>query len=142
MKTLAILFLSLLFPTLVYANWVAETSLLTPRDSFIGGVIDGKIYAFGGNGDPGGIDLKSTEVFDPATQSWSFLASNEHNGGFGVEELTGAVVNGKLYVFGGYSGPSGVFNFVEEYDPATDTWTSKAPMPTTRSLATAAVYNG
>jgi len=50
-----------MWPTLVFANWVAETPLSTPRDQFTGGVINGKIYVFGGNGDPNGINLKSTE---------------------------------------------------------------------------------
>ena len=36
-----------------------------------------------------------------------------------------AVVNGKIYVIGGNS------NF--EYNPDTDTWTTKKPMPTPRS---------
>lgn len=144
-KVSVFLLLLILFPTLVSANWVAESPLSTPRDQFTGGVINGKIYVFGGNGDPNGVNLKSTEMFDPATQSWTYQATNENNNGFGVEELTGAVVNGKLYVFGAYGEgypPYGVFNFVEEYDPITNTWTSKASMPTTRSGETAAVYNG
>ena len=144
-KVSAFLFLLILFPTLVFANWVAETPLSTPRDQFTGGVINGKIYVFGGNGNPNGVNLKSTEMFDPATQSWTYQANNENNNGFGVEELTGTVVNGKLYVFGAYGEgypPYGVFNFVEEYDPITNTWTSKASMPTTRTGGAAAVYNG
>ncbi len=44
-----------------------------------------------------------------------------------------AVVNGKIYVIGGYEIPQNVStNIVEEYNPATDTWTTKTPMPTTR----------
>jgi hypothetical protein len=45
---------------------------------------------------------------------------------------TCAVVGDKIYVIGGYSyGPSstGAVNVNEVYDPATDTWTTKAPMP-------------
>jgi N-acetylneuraminic acid mutarotase len=123
----------------VFANWLAETPLNTPRDQFTGGVIDGKIYVFGGNGDPNGINLKSTEMFDPATRLWTYRADNEHNNGNGVEELTGAVVNGKLYVFSEVGGGN---SFVEEYDPISNTWTSKAPMPTPRSNAATVVYNG
>lgn len=140
----ALLMISVAVPEADSSSWYSGTPLLTARDQFTGGIINGKIYVFGGNGDPNGFNLKSTEVFDPATNQWSYVANNEHNGGNGVEELTGAVVNNKLYVFGGYGGgnPYGVFNFVEEYNPATNTWTSKAPMPTTRSSATAVAYNG
>ena len=115
-------FLTFVLPTVGYSqnhSWEAATSLSTPRDQFTGGVIDGNIYVFGGNGLPDGRNLKSTEVFDPETQIWTYLADNENNNGQGVEELSGAVVDGKLYVFGAYGGgdPYGVFNFVEQYDP-------------------------
>ena len=48
---------------------------------------------------------------------------------------TGAILNGRLYVFGGEgneSQPSGVFANVEVYDPVTDTWQVLPPMPTPR----------
>jgi N-acetylneuraminic acid mutarotase len=41
--------------------------------------------------------------------------------------LTAAAVNGVLYAIGGT-----FFNTNEAFDPATNTWTTKAPMPTTR----------
>ena len=45
----------------------------------------------------------------------------------------GATVNGKIYAIGGYLGPSfGYENNVEEYDPATDTWTNKYPLPSSQ----------
>ncbi|MHC4204132.1 MAG: kelch repeat-containing protein [Planctomycetota bacterium] len=48
-----------------------------------------------------------------------------------------AVVNGKIYVIGGLTSETSFLNgkpisAVEEYDPATDTWTRKADMPETR----------
>jgi hypothetical protein len=64
-----------------------------------------------------------------------------------------AVVNGKIYAIGGStrsggggtrSGPlpytGGVVGTNEEYDPAADTWTFKAPMPTSRVGFATAVY--
>ncbi len=123
--------------------WQSGPSLLTARDQFAGGVLDGKLIVFGGNGNPSGENLKSMEMFDPAVGSWAYKADNDHNGGEGVEELSGAVVNGKFYVVGAWGGgtPYGVFNFVEEYDPTRNIWTSRAPMPTARSAATAVAYN-
>jgi N-acetylneuraminic acid mutarotase len=50
-----------------------------------------------------------------------------------------AVVNGKIYAIGG-AGKGGFRAFNEEYDPATDTWTFKASMPTPRSSFGIAVY--
>ena len=129
-------------------NWKAEPPMFTGRDQFTGGVINGKIYVFGGNGNPDQVNLASTEVYDPATSQWTQLADNNHNNnGDGVEELTSAVVNGKLYVFGAYGGigPSGNYgdiNFNEMYNPATNTWTTLAHKPTLVSGAPATVYNG
>jgi hypothetical protein len=46
--------------------------------------------------------------------------------------LTSSVVNGIIYVIGGYNGAYLSTN--EAYDPATNTWTTKASMPTARSV--------
>ena len=51
------------------------------------------------------------------------------------------VVNGLLYAVGG-SNSSGFLATVEAYDPATNTWTSKASVPTRRSGVGVAVING
>ncbi|HEW78701.1 MAG TPA: hypothetical protein ENH34_01860 [Phycisphaerales bacterium] len=125
-------------------QWQPEPSMFTARDQFTGGVIDGKIYVFGGNGNPDQVNLKSTEVFDP-NGDWAQLAENNHNDGWGVEELTSAVVDSNLYVFGAWGGIGpggyyGVFNFNEEYDPNTDTWTTLAQKPTTVSGTPSTVY--
>lgn len=48
------------------------------------------------------------------------------------------VIDGKIYVIGG----SGGVTKVEMYDPATDTWTQKADMPTKRYHLSTAVVDG
>jgi len=54
-----------------------------------------------------------------------------------------AVVNGKIYAIGGGSGTTVWVTAVEEYDPATDTWTTKTPMPEPLgSIGDAAVVGG
>ena len=54
-----------------------------------------------------------------------------------------AVANGKLYVFGGYGANSSVFlDEVFEYDPGTNAWTTKTPMPTARWGMVAVEFNG
>jgi len=65
---------------------------------------------------------------------------NQTRGSFGV-----AVVNDKIYAIGGWGGQRGLaageqVNYNEEYDPATDTWTYKEPIPTQRSNFAIAVY--
>lgn len=52
------------------------------------------------------------------------------------------VIAGKLYVVGGVPPPGASTTLLEEYDPATDTWTARAPMPTSRATGGAAVIDG
>ncbi|HLW38669.1 MAG TPA: kelch repeat-containing protein, partial [Candidatus Eremiobacteraceae bacterium] len=47
--------------------------------------------------------------------------------------------NKVLYAVGGYNG--GPINTVEAYDPATNTWTTKAPMPTRRYELAVGIVN-
>jgi len=51
-----------------------------------------------------------------------------------------AAVNGKIYAIGGLGGSYLSTN--EEYDPSTDSWTTKASMPTARFYLAAAAVNG
>jgi N-acetylneuraminic acid mutarotase len=102
------------------------------------------------------LTVSSLVVFKPVSSadvvenSWASKAPmHVARSGLGV-----AVVNGKIYAIGGStrsggggtrSGPlpstGGVVGTNEEYDPATDTWTFKAPMPTPRDNFGIAVYN-
>ena len=81
---------------------------------------------------------------DIVEDSWTSKASMQvARGGLGV-----AAVNGKIYAIGGNT-QSGLYpalvngEFVgtnEEYDIATDTWTTKTPMPTSRAFFAIVVY--
>ncbi len=57
-------------------------------------------------------------------------------GGFGL-----AVVGGKIYAIGGINQDNAPLSTVEEYNPVTNMWTSKASLPTARSGFAVAVYN-
>jgi hypothetical protein len=50
-----------------------------------------------------------------------------------------AVVDGKIYAIGGYS-TQNVTGTNEEYNPATDSWTMRAPMPTPRAFFAITVH--
>jgi len=62
--------------------------------------------------------------------------------------MGGEAVDGKIYVIGGrlsgafIIGYPGNINLVQAYDPASDSWTTKAPMPTARSGLNTANLNG
>lgn len=54
-------------------------------------------------------------------------------------EAGAAIVNGKVYVVGGFSGSA--LGTTEEYDPDTDAWTPRASMPTARRSPVVAAVN-
>lgn len=85
------------------------------------GVIGGKFHVTGGS--------SALDVYDPATNTWSGRAPLPRRRWLGA----GAAVGGKLYVVGGFQDdPDGTTKVVRTtivYDPATDTWASRAPYP-------------
>jgi N-acetylneuraminic acid mutarotase len=118
--------------------WAQKADMPTPRWTQTSAVVNGKIYVIGGEpSEPsGGVGLSSVEEYDPATDTWTIKADMPT----GRRDFVGssAVVDGKIYVIGGWDGST--ISTVEEYDPATDTWRRKGDMPTRRcSLATVAV---
>jgi len=56
--------------------------------------------------------------------------------------LSATVVNGKIYAIGGEKKYGTLTRAVEVYDPATDTWTKKANMPTGRDVCAVDVVDG
>jgi len=124
-------------------KWIEGKPMPTARSALTAAFIDGILYAIGGQ-DFTGVPVNTCEAYDPKTDTWTSKApmpTPRHH-------LTSAVVEGKLYVIGGRSvgsNSSSSSSFVnlnsnEIYDPVSDTWTSKAPMPSNRSgLAAAAV---
>jgi N-acetylneuraminic acid mutarotase len=72
--------------------------------------------------------------YDPATDTYTAKANVPTPRTWG----TCALVNGLIYVIGGYSygSPSGATNVNEVYDPTTDTWTTRSSMPIRKYGAT------
>jgi hypothetical protein len=120
--------------------WTARAPMPTPRSGFALGVTRGTLYAVGGwatNNGPTGL----VEAYDPITNKWTIKAPLPSP----RVALSVGVVNGILYAVGGACCSPGhgsrIFGTVEAYDPATNTWTTKAPMPTPRYYLAVAVVN-
>ena len=91
-------------------------------------------------------DLNTFEVFDPATNTWS---SPKTSGTFTPHgAFTAHVVDGKIYVIGGFNNlaPKGhrVLGEVDMFDPSTNTWSTPATTGTftARLLHTSGVIDG
>ncbi|MEO7476061.1 MAG: kelch repeat-containing protein, partial [Gemmatimonadales bacterium] len=74
----------------------------------------------------------------PGTGSWKTLAPAPT-----ARSAAGAVViNGLLYIIGGYDAGNNAFSTVEMYSPATNAWRTLSSMPTARGFTAAGVLNG
>lgn len=118
-------------------SWENKTNMTTPRKQLTTSVVNGKIYAIGGfNHEINGYDsLRTVEAYDPKTDTWETKSSMS----IGRSGLASAVVDNKIYVIGGNiteaggSYPSSNYlGTLEVYDPKTDRWETKTPMPTNR----------
>ncbi|MCW4054887.1 MAG: hypothetical protein NWE84_08245 [Candidatus Bathyarchaeota archaeon] len=122
-------------------SWTTKAAMLTARGGLGVAVVNGKIYAIGGLNDD--TQLAVNEEYNPVTDTWTTKTSMPTaRSGFGI-----AVYQNKIYCIGGTTGDSdnfvsGFTGVVEVYDPATDKWETKTPMPTPRADLCTDVVNG
>ena len=123
-------------------TWTYKSAMPTPRQNFATAVYHGKIYCIGGYLNNGTV-TSVNEVYDPATDTWETKAPIKTT----RISLQANAANGKIYLIGGYV-PAyyTTYNFTssslnEAYDPATDSWTTKAPMPIAMSGYASAVVD-
>ena len=108
-------------------TWASKASMSTPRASAGVAESGGIIYVIGGVG--GGVYTNTVEAYNGT--SWSPRAPMSVS----RDLLAAAASNGKIYAIGGRTShsPTTVLTpTVEEYDPVTNTWATKSPMPTAR----------
>jgi N-acetylneuraminic acid mutarotase len=120
-------------------TWTRRADMPTARQGLCAAAVDGIIYAIGGWSP--GADSSTVEAYDPVTDRWTRKADMP------TERTLAAiaVVDEIIYAIGGNTSVVGapwVASVVEAYDPATDTWTRKADMPTARYHAAACVLDG
>jgi Kelch motif len=105
------------------------------------GVINNKLYVLPGKCDanwprPGSCvqePIRRLYRYNPVTNRWAARGDAPHYHRLGA----GGVIGGKFYVVGGFHGLQAVAD-LDVYDPATDTWTTRAPIPTAgRAIGTA-----
>ena len=118
-------------------EWEVITQLPTKRWEFSTAVVDDNIYLIGGSlfeNRAGPFGLSTVEVYDTQTNTWRRGADMPTP----RTNAKAAVVNGTIYVFGGYHSKDKFLqnwkmaDLVEAYDPRTDTWTQKKEMPISR----------
>jgi N-acetylneuraminic acid mutarotase len=109
-------------------TWKNLTSMPTARNNFGFVECNNLLYAIGGYNADG---LNKVEVYDPAGDKWTTKTPMPTARAY----LVVATVSNKIYAIGGLTG-SNLSNVTyikatEEYDPASDTWTERSPIPVT-----------
>ena len=137
-------------------KWTKKKQMPLPAHHVAAVEYRGKIYLFGGGAqaEPTGgnwFPLNNSWEYDPAADSWKALAPMPTARGSAIA----AVVSGKIYVLGGASVHPGAklvslaptlphrsLATNEMYDPATNRWETRSPMPTARNHASIGAVNG
>jgi len=117
-------------------SWVTKASMNEARAYLGVAVVNGKIYAIGGdvgediaNVSPGttrtNAVVSTNEEYDPDVDMWTFKTSMPTaRAGFAV-----AVYKNRIYCIGGWTKDYSNAAVNEVYDSATDTWETKTAMP-------------
>ncbi|MDR2700634.1 MAG: hypothetical protein LBC12_07570 [Nitrososphaerota archaeon] len=133
---------------LVQDSWNTKTPMSVARANLGVVAVDGQIYAIGGStGIPGFMffteqHVDVTERYDPVSDTWVILrVMPTPRSNFAI-----ATYQGKIYCIGGrYSDEWGkdiISGANEVYDIATNSWSTKNPLPITGNSLQAHVVNG
>jgi N-acetylneuraminic acid mutarotase len=127
-------------------DWQHEADLPDPRGHVSAAVLDGQIYALGGDHghDIKQIDVKSCHRLDPAAKKWTEIASLPD--GRSHFESSTIVYKGRILVVGGRCNssqpPRNVVGDLIEYDPKANTWHVVGDMPDKLLAPVAAIISG
>jgi N-acetylneuraminic acid mutarotase len=137
-------------------QWTKKKPMALPSHHVAFTEYHGKIYGFGGfvyptSGPAAWVPINNAWEYDPSADSWKALAPMPSKRGSPIATAVG----NKIYVIGGVglapgatdpaispTTPQVVVGTVEEYDPETNSWREKTPMPTPRNHAAIGAVNG
>jgi glucose/arabinose dehydrogenase/N-acetylneuraminic acid mutarotase len=116
--------------------WQSKHSLPEPLLDAGGAAVNGKLYVVAGKTST---SHRNTVLrYNPVADRWAPATTVPPLPGSAVENPAAVALLGKLYVFGGSTGPfSGAVNNAAVYNPATNAWTALPSMGTARGGATA-----
>jgi N-acetylneuraminic acid mutarotase len=125
--------------SLAVPHWTPRASMPTGRYGAAAAVVNATIYAIGGY--TNGTATAVVEAYDSSTDTWTTKAPMPAGP---RSYLAAGVVNGIVYAVGGdnNANPPVEYATLEAYDPSTNSWSTKAPMPTARHDLAVGEVNG
>jgi N-acetylneuraminic acid mutarotase len=125
----------------LFGAWTQVASLPVARGYHTTAVVDGKMYVLGGEFiDDEGYQVATdrVDVYDPAANSWQQMAAmpTARHG------HAAAVMDGKIYVSGGFTSRDDSLDAFEAYDPVTNTWATLASLSEARADHASAAAHG
>ena len=117
------------------STWYNGTSMPSTNERGLGAMAEagGYLYYAGGVRNPNANDATNRMYrYDPQTDQWSRMADmNQPRASFELVNF-----HGQLYAMGGFQGTSTwnrqALDYVERYDPTTDTWSNLSKLPVAR----------
>jgi N-acetylneuraminic acid mutarotase len=120
-------------------TWATLTPPPSRHWGGVGGVIGGKFYLAAGVMDGISTTNMTVHIYDPSSGMWSAGATMPAPA---ANNVSGGIVNGKLYVVSGATVIGGLTASVRAYDPVANAWEVKAAIPTKRIGAAGAAAAG
>lgn len=129
-------------------TWQPMASAPTKRTEVVGAALGAKVYVIGGFNEPGLSNIMNlavsdaVEEYDSSTNGWTTKAPLP----IGLHHAGAAFVGGRLYIVGGFT--KSLFSVwqpvanVYMYNPETDSWLERAPMPTKRGALAVTELSG
>ncbi|MEU0785757.1 carboxypeptidase regulatory-like domain-containing protein [Streptomyces sp. NPDC006173] len=123
--------------------WTSTADMPAPGAFMVGGSSHGTVYAGLGSGVDSFVPLTAFHAYDPDTNTWQRKADAPS----AVSAASGAFIDGKFYVSGGYwvaadYSAIGIETKTQVYDPGTDTWATTTNNPHALAGAGTAVLDG
>lgn len=124
------------------ATWQTRAALPDPRSHFGTVLLNGKIYAIGGqHGNDAGLTTVTTvSRYDPSTNKWSNLAPLP----VAVSHFASAsfAIGNRVIVAGGETAHEQATNRITGYDVDSNSWKSLSPLPSARFSGVAVAIEG
>ena len=128
--------------TTVENSWTAQASMQVARGALGVAVANDKIYAIGGTAGATQSTVRTNEEYNPDTNTWTYKTPIPTPRSY----FAIATYENKIYCIGGNTYTLDPVEYIltganEVYDPLTDTWETKAPLPNPKEAITANVID-